>query len=245
MINKYIKHIVALLAAILSTCSFGLSYYWEDVSSNGARVLWHRHIDHIWNQAQTEPFNNIFFLSLFGALCYVYFKTIEIVRGKKRLIVFALSLSALFAAFEVVGHSFAAVSGLNELFYSSKDFIKSVLRWCGYTPIFFSSIIFITHIIIPKIETIKISTEGFPSNKKNDFLIIAGGCLIVYTSFIVKYWPMVFNYDTLSYISEAFYPPLTNHHSVFNAWILVPFIKIGLLIGDACIENLSGTDGSP
>lgn len=235
MLVKYLKYIISPIAALLTTYSFGLSYYWEDVSSKRVKDCWHRFIDptDIWNQAQTEPFNNVFFSILFCGLCYAYYKTYEHIIHNHRLIVFSSILAMLFATFEVVGHSFAAVSGLDEIFHSKHDIIKSAIRWLGYLPLLFTCISFLTERVIPRIANLPSDTCKYLCRNKKNFWLISAGMFIIYGMFISKHWPGILNHDTLHYISDAFYPPLTNHHAVFNSWIIVPFIKLGLLLGNA------------
>lgn len=237
MNSKHIRYLIASIAAFVTTYAFGLSYYWENVTDNTVKTHWERHLDaaDLWNQAQTEPFHNIFFLILFGVLCYAYNKTIENVSNNRRLIVFAGVTSAVCATSEIVGHSFAAVSGLDEIFYSFHDMAKSMVRWVGYAALFFACISFITIIIIPKLTSLPYSQGCFPRNDKKTFVTSAVVVFVFYGLFVTNHWPAILNHDTLIYISQEYNPPLTNHHAIFNTWIITPFIKLGLAIGNVNI----------
>lgn len=212
-----------------------MSYFWQNVSDNGAKVCWYRLLDPscYWNRENTEPFNNFFFFILFFLLLYAYQKVLNLVQGNKRLLVIGSVLSAFFALAEVVGHSLTAVAGLDEIFSSHHNITKSIIRTTGYFSIFFSCITFSFEKLIPKLSQQSIEPNTFPTPTKKHFLICVVGCNIMYSLFIIKYWPMIFNFDTLEYIGQVFgYAPLTNHHPVFNAWITIPFIKIGQLLGN-------------
>ena len=229
------KYFFSSIAALFSILPFGMSYFWEDVSSNGAKVCWYKLLDIscLWNREQTEPFNNVFFLIFFAALAYIYAKIYEKISKNRRLIVFSSCLAACFAIFEVFGHSLAAISGLEEIFGNAHNFVKSCVRIVGYFFIFMAAIAFAFENIIPKISKFDIKPQKFLVPSKKNFFFCIGGGYFLYSLFVFKYWPMVYGFDTIEYITQVFdYKSLTNHHPVFNAWILVPFIKFGLFIGN-------------
>lgn len=213
MIIKNYRKTISIIAALLSTLSFGLNYNWEgDFFS---------HFDG----------NNVFLVFLFVGLS-VFYNFMLKQNLEKRMIICTAILSFLLANFYIVGHTFQFCHYL-EILGSKAAIIKSFIRILGYGSVIFSSLIYFYQYFVPWLKELSLKQNTFPTNKKSHFFITFGIIFFCYFLYLLKFFPGSLSYDSINQLSQAIgLKECNNHHPLLQTFCIALTIKIAGIFSD-------------
>lgn len=160
----------------------------------------------------------------------------------KRLSTVAITISVLFALFQVFGYTINNYSELFQTIFSNHYLIKLFIKFVGFVILFYSIIALIYIYINNYLEKRKrvINDKKDIQNKvdikkKNikTMLIYFVIIFIAYIPYLLQYYPGILSFDSASEIGEATgVQTLTNQHPLLHIFFVLIPMTIGGWLGD-------------
>ncbi len=172
--------------------------------------------------------------------------------GKGKLHPLKQCLAGLFAVFIVFGNSYEQVGSWNLIFSTIPLIIISCFQVFCYYFLFYHIFLVLDHLLEKGIKsTCSVKKNGLVGRyltlfKKHPFLISLVTIIILWSFYMIAFYPLILSRDPSFQIKQFFNVPtkyidyvipldvnvnLTNHHPVLHTLLLGSFIKIGRFMG--------------
>ena len=240
MNKKILKNVWIVICAFITILSiFGLNEI-TSISPEMIDIANEHNLAKVFAMKLTRYFQNSYGVVpffLFGIITYFY-SCVHRKTNINKLKIISIILGMLFSITIIVGRSLMDTEGLLYITYDKFQIFVSIIKFWGFSSLFFNSFYMLFVTIDENKEAIVISSKDVSIKVINSFdkhpvFYTAIFLFLLYIPYIIIYYPGLMNLDSLFEINQFFREIEWNsHHPIMATIIYGLFMKLAMFLGN-------------